>query len=131
MRSGAHEAVDARIRAAFLRLGPVRKWLEGGCWSAAEGILEWYGSGTLAVIRADRGFEEDVVDHVIARLGKDIFADARGVFTAKELISRWEHDEGIGAYLAEDASREEISRAGVQLKQSDKARVVAALEKSK
>jgi hypothetical protein len=68
--------------------------MDGGCWAFATALQEVFGGGKLVVIESDDN-EKGQAQHVVLKVGKDLFADADGVRDSTKLLSQWKKWEGF------------------------------------
>ena len=74
-------------------------WVSGGCWILARALHEWIGKGSKVwAIYSEIG--SDILDpniipqHLVVKVG-DCFLDGDGASTEKQLLERWEKEEGL------------------------------------
>ena len=78
-----------RSNAAFIALGDIVSFQQGGCWIAARAIQREYG-GKLMLVASDRSHSEHVV------VEKDgVFYDSVGAQTKAQLLRRMAREEGV------------------------------------
>jgi hypothetical protein len=68
-------------------------WLDGGCWSLAEGIRRALGDEVATIWTLCNGRLKS--EHVVAAVGPYLFLDANGLGDDEAIYAYWAEEEGI------------------------------------
>jgi len=109
-------------------------WVAGGCWILARALHEWIGKGSevwaiYSEIGSDIREPNIIPQHLVVKVG-DCFLDGDGASNEKELLDRWENDEGLRYPELRPAKIEDLDEVMIECPAAEVKELVKALDRT-